>query len=278
MAATSDREMELLLSSFDQIYQDFKSGMEEIQLLKSNCQAETKRREALEIACHSVKQDNERLTKLYTNSMKNLAGQLEHHLKCQRLEEELKRVTAEHQDIENEHKRTLEGLKQDYAAKFGELEAQIRSISHIDVECSRNALMLSLADGQMPVDIRCFESQKQSDEATINHLCQDLAAHKSHIHSLASRLEQGHFYFSSKYRAEIQDLRDCPLLEQEEKNGLSKKLQALEKELLMSRTKLAQGQKTSVSSQQVEALKQKIMKLRRENEILRRKLQSSQEG
>ncbi|XP_031378994.1 protein At-4/1-like isoform X6 [Punica granatum] len=254
MAATSDREMELLLSSFDQIYQDFKSGMEEIQLLKSNCQAETKRREALEIACHSVKQDNERLTKLYTNSMKNLAGQvsgfLEHHLKCQRLEEELKRVTAEHQDIENEHKRTLEGLKQDYAAKFGELEAQIR----------------------------CFESQKQSDEATINHLCQDLAAHKSHIHSLASRLEQGHFYFSSKYQAEIQDLRDCLLLEQEEKNGLSKKLQALEKELLMSRTKLAQGQKTSVSSQQVEALKQKIMKLRRENEILRRKLQSSQEG
>ncbi|XP_031378990.1 protein At-4/1-like isoform X2 [Punica granatum] len=285
MAATSDREMELLLSSFDQIYQDFKSGMEEIQLLKSNCQAETKRREALEIACHSVKQDNERLTKLYTNSMKNLAGQLEHHLKCQRLEEELKRVTAEHQDIENEHKRTLEGLKQDYAAKFGELEAQIRSISHIDIECSRNALMLSLADGQMPVDIRCFESQKQSDEATINHLCQDLAAHKSHIHSLASRLEQGHFYFSSKYQAEIQDLRDCLLLEQEEKNGLSKKLQALEKEcfysfdaVLMSRTKLAQGQKTSVSSQQVEALKQKIMKLRRENEILRRKLQSSQEG
>ncbi|OWM68460.1 hypothetical protein CDL15_Pgr028451 [Punica granatum] len=128
--------------------------------------------------------------------------QLEHHLKCQRLEEELKRVTAEHQDIENEHKRTLEGLKQDYAAKFGELEAQIR----------------------------CFESQKQSDEATINHLCQDLAAHKSHIHSLASRLEQRHFYFSSKYQAEIQDLRDCLLLEQEEKNGLSKKLQVLEKE------------------------------------------------
>ncbi|OWM89091.1 hypothetical protein CDL15_Pgr023937 [Punica granatum] len=124
--------------------------MEEIQLLKSNCQAETKRREALEIACDSVKQ-----------------------------------------------------------------------------------------------------------------------AHKSHIRSLASRLEQGHFDFSSKYRAEIQDLRDCPLLEQEEKNGLSKKLQALEKELLMSRTKLAQEQKTSVSSQQVEALKQKIMKLRRENEILR---------
>ncbi|PKI38095.1 hypothetical protein CRG98_041514 [Punica granatum] len=99
MAATSDREMELLLSSFDQIYRDFKSGMEEIQLLKSNCQAETKRREALEIACDSVKQDNERLTKLYTNSMNNLADQ--------------------------EHKRTLEGLKQDYAAKFGELEAQI---------------------------------------------------------------------------------------------------------------------------------------------------------
>ncbi|OWM68456.1 hypothetical protein CDL15_Pgr028447 [Punica granatum] len=190
MAAMSDREMELLLSSFDQIYQDFKSGMEEIQQLKSNCQAETKRGEALEIACDSVKR----------------------------------------------------------------------------------------AEGQMPVDYRFFERQKQSDEATINHLCQDLAAHKCHIHSLASRLEQRHSDFSSKYQTEIQDLRDCLLLEQDEKNGLSKKLQASEKELLMSRTKLAQEQKTSVSSQQVEALKQKIMKLRRENEILRRKLQSSQEG
>lgn len=35
-------------------------------------------------------------------------------------------------------------------------------------------------------------------------------------------------------QAEIQDLRDCLLLEQEEKNGLHKKLQDLEKECALS--------------------------------------------
>ncbi|KAK4785567.1 hypothetical protein SAY86_002256 [Trapa natans] len=203
MAASSDREMEMLLNSFDQIYQEFKSGIEEIQLLKSNCQAETKRREALEISCVSLQQDNERLTKLYTNSMNNLADQLEQHLKCQRLEEEIKRVTSERMDFENDHRKTLEMLKQDYAAKFGEFEAQLR----------------------------CLECEKQSDKATINHLSRELTTHRRHIESLTCRLEQAQFDLNSKSgQAEIQDLRDCLLLEQEEKNGLHKKLKDLEKE------------------------------------------------
>ncbi|KAF8392825.1 hypothetical protein HHK36_021062 [Tetracentron sinense] len=55
MAATSDEEMESLLSSFDQIYEEFKDGVTEIQLLKSSCSAELKRREALENTCNSLR-------------------------------------------------------------------------------------------------------------------------------------------------------------------------------------------------------------------------------
>lgn len=77
---------------------------------------------------------------------------------------------------------------------------------------------------------------------------------------------------------EIQGLNDYLLVEQEEKNELSKKLQDLEKELLISRTKLAEHHRDTMSNQHVETLKQKIMKLRRENEMLKRQLLESKES
>ncbi|WJZ98740.1 hypothetical protein VitviT2T_017249 [Vitis vinifera] len=96
MAATSDEEMESLLSTFDQIYKDFQNGVVEVQLLRSNCNVEIEKRQALQSTCDSLKQDNERLRKLYTESLYKLAEQLERRTKCQSLKEELKRVNDEH--------------------------------------------------------------------------------------------------------------------------------------------------------------------------------------
>lgn len=76
---------------------------------------------------------------------------------------------------------------------------------------------------------------------------------------------------------EIQDLRDCLLVEQEEKHELKRKLQDLEKELLISRTKLVEQQRDSASNRQVETLKSRMMKLRKENEILKRKMCCTEE-
>lgn len=112
------------------------------------------------------------------------------------------------------------------------------------------------------------------------------------------------------------------MMEQEEKNGLDKKLQSLEKEctysilitatsitiiifvciyklslhwqwciwslvhffnlvfcvaVLISRTKLAENKQDLSSNRHVETLKQKIMKLRKENEVLKRQLMDSNE-
>ncbi|KAL9442321.1 hypothetical protein AB3S75_020759 [Citrus x aurantiifolia] len=251
MAATSDEGMESLLSDFDQIYEDFKRAISEVQLLRSSCNAETKRREALEITCNTLKKENERARNSYTESLENLADQLERKAKCQSLKEELKRVNDEHLSKEYELRKVIDSIKQDYAAKARDFEDQIRS------------LML----------------EKATNEATISNLHQDLAAHKMHMQTLAKRLDQVKFDVEMKYNLEIQDLKDCLLVEQEEKNELNKRVQDLEKELLMNRTKMAEHNRDLTSVRSVETLKLKIMKLRKENEILKRKLNSSsQEG
>ncbi|GAY37267.1 hypothetical protein CUMW_027720 [Citrus unshiu] len=251
MAATSDEGMESLLSDFEQIHEDFKRAISEVQLLRSRCNAETKRREALEITCNTLKKENERARNSYTESLENLADQLERKAKCQSLKEELKRVNDEHLSKEYELRKVIDSMKQDYAAKARDFEDQIRS------------LML----------------EKATNEATISNLHQDLAAHKMHMQTLAKRLDQVKFDVEMKYNLEIQDLKDCLLLEQEEKNELNKRVQDLEKELLMNRTKMAEHNRDLTSVRSVETLKLKIMKLRKENEILKRKLNSSsQEG
>ncbi|RVW16131.1 Protein At-4/1 [Vitis vinifera] len=267
MAATSDEEMDSLLSTFDQIYKDFQNGVVEVQLLRSNCNVEIEKRQALQSTCDSLKQEhllllrvelmafytvtwetrnllyNERLRKLYTESLYKLAEQLERRTKCQSLKEELKRVNDEHLNKEDEHRKAIEMLQQNHAIKVGDLENQIR----------------------------CLLLQIAANEATINHLHKDSAAHKTHIQALMNRLEQVQFDVESKYRQEIQDLKDCLMVEHEERNVLTKKLQNLEKELLISRTKLVEQQRDLASNRHVDTLKQKIMKLRKENEVLKRK-------
>ncbi|XP_052198537.1 protein At-4/1 isoform X5 [Diospyros lotus] len=223
MAATSDEEMDSLLSSFDQIYHDVKTGINHIQSLQSNCDAQVKKREALLVTACSLKADNERLTKLYTESINKLADQ--------------------------KYRNSVESLKQDCAAKIKEFETKMKG----------------------------FLIQKAADEATIRQLNEDLSAHKIHLECLTSKLGLVEFDVESRYHYEVQGLKDCLLIEQEEKNELNKKLQNFEKELLISRTKLAEHQRDLTLNRQVEALKQKIMKLRKENEVLKRQLRGLKE-
>ncbi|EEF29848.1 conserved hypothetical protein [Ricinus communis] len=250
MVVTSDQEMDSLLCSFDQIYEDFKSGITEIQCLRSNWNAEIKKREALELTCQSLKQENERLVKLYTESFTNMAGELDCRVKYQSLKEEVKRLNDENLRKEQEHSKTVELLKQEYETKVGGLEDQLRGL---------------LVD-------------KATSESTIMKLRQDLSAHKTYIQTLANTLERVRFDVESKYHLETQDLKDCLLVEYEEKNELNKKLQDLQKELMISRTKLVEQKQDLSSNRFVETLKAKIMKLRKENEILKRKLSHSVEG
>ncbi|KAL2533410.1 Protein At-4/1 [Abeliophyllum distichum] len=234
----------------NELFAGFKDGIAEIQSLKSNCNAETKKREALESIVHTLQSENERLTKLYTESLHKFAVQIELRANYRSLKEKFKRVNDELSQKEIEYKNAVEWLKQDHMTKIADLESQIRG----------------------------FQMQKVANDAAMNQLHQDLAVHKNHIDALTRRLEQVCSDVESRYHYEIQGLKDLLLIEQEEKNELNKKLQDLERELFMSRTKLAEQQRDSTSNQNMETLKQKIMKLRKENEVLKRKLADSKES
>lgn len=242
MAATD--EFHSMLSDFDQIYDDFKKRAAQIQLLQSNCNAEVKKREALQFNLISLKSENERLAKLYAESLNKMVDQVERNCNTKRLKEEVNRLRDECVRKENEYMNTVEILKQEYAARITDMETQIRS---------------------------CL-IQKTSNEATIVQLHQDLAAHRKHIEALSTRLERVRLDVESKYQNENQDLRDCLSMEQEEKNELNRRLQDIQKELLVSKAKLGEQQQDLTASRNVETLKQKIMKLRKENEVLKRKL------
>ncbi|RZC56727.1 hypothetical protein C5167_015593 [Papaver somniferum] len=295
MGATSNEEMETLAFNFDQIYEDFKEGITEIQLLKSNYNSELKHRESLELTCSNLQSENERLTKIYTESLNKLVYQIENRSKCQSLVEELKKLNDERLVKEDgfgfpdlfyvvlfpldycdrwsvevlyeisskivyivisiltieedgkskqEHRKEVELLKQEYTKKIKDRETQIRSYLH----------------------------QQAANEATIDQQNRELVAHKNQIQALTKRVDWVHSDMESKHHQEIQDLKDWLLLEEEEKKALNNKLQIAEKELLVSRKKLEEQQRDSTSNRHVETLKQKIMKLRKENEALKRQL------
>lgn len=240
----ANEEFDSILSDFDQIYDDCKKRAEEIQSLQSDCNVEVKKREALQFSLISLKSENERLAKIYTECLNKMVDQVERDCNFKRLKEEVNRLRDESARKENEHMNTIELLKKEYAAQITDMETQIRS---------------------------CL-IQKTSNEATIVQLHQDLAAHRKHIEALSTRLERVHLDVELKYQNENQDLRDCLSIEQEEKNELNRRLQDIEKELLVSKTKLGEQQQDLTSSRNVETLKQKIMRLRKENEVLKRQL------
>ncbi|KAJ0985116.1 hypothetical protein J5N97_003472 [Dioscorea zingiberensis] len=244
-AATSEEGLETLIRDFEQIYQGYKHAVLEIQSLKSSYSAETKRREVLEISCSGLKNDNDHLKKLYTNCLTKFTHQMRCHTKFQSVTEELKDVNVQFISLKDEHRKTIEHLKQESEVKIHNLEGQLN----------------------------CSLLQQAADKALINQLHQELAAHRTQIEILTTNLDQIAADFDKKYHQEIQDLKDWILVEQEEKKELQKKLQNAECELLNLKTKQAEQQREAISIHHIETLKQKIMKLRKENESLKRQTQ-----
>uniref|UniRef100_A0A803N2N1 Uncharacterized protein n=1 Tax=Chenopodium quinoa TaxID=63459 RepID=A0A803N2N1_CHEQI len=219
------KKLEKLLSLADQISNDFENGINEIQTLKSNFNAEINHRQSLELTCSTLKRENERLKNLHLETLNNLMLHLQHKGNSHNLKEELQKLTTESFKVAEVHRKTVESLKRNHEEEIRVLEVQIGEISR----------------------------QKSADEATIYQLHHELI-------SLRSRMKD----VEEKSRGEIEDLRDCIFAEQEEKKELSKKVRDLEKELLVSKTK-----QFSSSDKQLDLLKQKMMKLRRENEALK---------
>lgn len=246
--ASGDEDMESLLQNFHRVSQGYKDALMQVQILRVNCSTEFKRREALESHITDLKKDNERLRRQYTETLFKVTNQVKFRAEAQSLKEELDKANSRLLSMEEEHKRETEQLKHSSEMNINALE---NKLSHALVQQAR-------------------------DEAAMKQLKLELSAHKSHIDMLGSRLEQVTNDVHSQYKNEIQDLRDVVSVEQEEKKDIHRKLQNVENELRITRMKQAEQQRDSVSVQHVETLKQKVMRLRKENESLKRRLASSE--
>ncbi|GJM90202.1 hypothetical protein PR202_ga06460 [Eleusine coracana subsp. coracana] len=247
-ATTGDKELELLLRNFHSVSQGYKNALTEVQSLRVNYSTESKKCEALESHITDLKKDNDRLRRMYTETLFKFTNQVKFHAESRSLKEELEKANCRLLSMEEEHKREIEQLKH-------------------SKEVSTNALESKLS---------CALVQQAADEAAMKQLKLELNAHKDHIDMLRSRLEQVTTDVHLQYKNEIQDLRDVVALEQEEKNDMHRKLQNAENELRITRMQQAEQQRDSISVKHVETLKQKVMKLRKENESLKRKLASTE--
>ncbi|KAJ3696250.1 hypothetical protein LUZ60_001627 [Juncus effusus] len=244
MASASDEEMESLLHNFDQIYHGYKDALMELKSLKLKYSSERMRCEAVQTACNDLKTENERMKRKYTETLFKFTNQMKYHTEYHNLREELEKSNNKFLALEEEHKRNIEKLQQEYNAKLLDFENQL---------CS--------AIGQ-----------RDSNEDIIRQLKLELASHETHIGILNTKLENVTADVDAQYQNEMQELRSLVMIEREEKKEMQTKLQNAENELKMMRSKQAEQQRDAISVHHVESLKQKIMKLRKENESLKRKL------
>lgn len=173
-----------------------------------------------------------------------------------------------------EYRNAMELLQQDYARKIEDLENQIRRMSLHNSVCQLYIYMCFLRWYLRTAHIRGFQVQKTADDGTIKQLQEDVVVHQTHSESLSNRLKRVHFDVETQCKCprklilnswnlktclmgtvnesavnfvtdhhEIQDLKDCLMIEQEEKNELNKKLQNLEKECEW----ITEGKKISLS-------------------------------
>ncbi|KAL6888665.1 hypothetical protein ACP4OV_009691 [Aristida adscensionis] len=247
-AAAGEEELEPLLRNFQLVSKGYKDALMEVQTLRVNYSTESKKCEALESHIADLKKDNERLRRLYTETLFKFTNQVKFRAESQSLKEELEKANSRLLSMEEEHKKEIE---------------QLKNSNDMNSNSLKNELSHALI-------------QQATDEAATKQLKLELNAHKAHIDRLSRRLEQVTADVHSQYKNEIQDLRDVIAVEQEEKNDMHRKLQNAENELRITRMKQAEQQRDSISVQHVETLKQKVMKLRKENESLKRKLASSE--
>ncbi|XP_074584415.1 protein At-4/1 [Curcuma longa] len=237
-------ELETLVRDFDRIYQGYNDALLEIQSLKMSYNCEVMKREALEATCNDFKAENEKLRRSHHESWSKFVDEMAYRAKCQRLTEEIREANFKLLSLGAEHEKMIDMLKQEHNQKIHELEKQVS----------------------------CSLDKQASDQILINQFQQELVTHETHIEILTSNLEMVTSDLQSKYDSEILELKSQLLAEQNEKNDLQVKLQNTENELQIMKQKQEKQQRDSISLHHVETLKQKIMRLRKENESLKRQV------
>ncbi|GJN19000.1 hypothetical protein PR202_gb06227 [Eleusine coracana subsp. coracana] len=90
-ATTGDKELESLLRNFHSVSQGYKNALTEVQSLRVNYSTESKKCEALESHITDLKKDNDRLRRMYTETLFKFTNQVKFHAESRSLKEELEK-------------------------------------------------------------------------------------------------------------------------------------------------------------------------------------------
>jgi len=82
-----------------------------------------KKKEIINCSCHA---DNERLRRLYTETLFKFTNQVKFHAEAQSLKEELEKTNSKLISMEEEHKREVEQLRHNNEINSNALENELR--------------------------------------------------------------------------------------------------------------------------------------------------------
>ncbi|KAI5059896.1 hypothetical protein GOP47_0024316 [Adiantum capillus-veneris] len=248
-----DEDMVSLLAQVDLLHKCYKEAMLDIRKLKAKLSMETQKREAAEAFAHSMEQESHRLSKAQGETFSKMVQQLECRSQFEDMRHELKCLKLQLGCKEEEHTMSLRALSNKYSAEIDALQNQIRQ--------SQDELTLR--------------------DAAVAHLEQELSCLRFSMQEMQQSSEVEFQSATLKYQQEMNEMKhkldmlthDKNLLEDrvlQENKVLQSQLQSVEKQVITERADFEKRVRESSFSRHSEVYKQKIMRLRKENEDLRR--------
>eukprot|EP00249_Psilotum_nudum_P010102 c22335_g1_i2 orf=27-773(+) len=246
--ALSDCELDSILRDFDVLHQEYKDWMSEIVSVKLKLAAEVQRRESAESTCSGLEKDKLRLMKVQEEILGQMAQQIEYRTKYEALCEQLKSYEEQFRNKENAHKDMVANVVKEHNKEIGILQNQIRQ----------------------------YQEQLALKDAAMAQLEEEIAHFHSVTDALRKGLQQTQTDAEKKYSHDIEDLQKRLKMELDGKQKLHEDMQRVENSFLIARMKYEEQLRELSSNRHAEAFKQKIMRLRKENEDLKRRLVPSQ--
>nr|ALE77136.1 Spu-4/1 [Selaginella pulcherrima] len=243
MLPPSEEDMEILARDLAALEEEFRDAKSEAESLKALLAAETQCRQAAENLCASLEGDKMRLMKSQEEFLAQTIQELDYKSKFEVLWQEVNLKSEQDNAKQQEHERAVSTLQEKFQTMETELNSRISSL----------------------------ENQLHSKESSVIQLEQEIAQLHDSMDILNQNHEERRRSDQTEFQREITALRLELQAATQANHSLSKQLEKQQQKSLLEKTKLeAQIQELS-SNWQVGALKQKLMKLRKENEDLKRR-------
>ncbi|KAJ7543300.1 hypothetical protein O6H91_09G032100 [Diphasiastrum complanatum] len=223
------------------MYRDVKV---EIKETKASLAVEIKKREAAEAICSSLEREKQWWMKFQEENMANTILQLDFRMKNDELWHQLKTLEEKHTTDQKEHEQSLHTITHQHKESMAKMECELRNLQ----DC------INAKD----VAMTYFEEEVAQLHVIIDDIKRD-----------AEQLQRDEH---EKCRHEVEELAILLEVEKREREKSQSDLQKAEHWSMLTKLKYEEQIREMSSNRFEETLKHKIMKLRKENEDLKRQL------